>query len=106
MSNSFDFDTYGGGVEMFGSIFSNKEGLYWIPNRQVFGVIYKTDLPPHGSPQDRGSADRYYGRPYNPHFWPCGTSKGDRVPESAMTESEISAYKYGWDNELDRKDWG
>jgi len=27
-------------------------------------------LPKHGSPQDRGSADRYYGRPYDPHFYP------------------------------------
>ena len=27
----------------------------------------------HGSPKDRGSADRYYGRPFEPHWYPQGT---------------------------------
>ena len=30
----------------------------------------------NGSPRDRGSADRYYGRPYDPHYYPYGTGKG------------------------------
>ncbi len=34
----------------------------------------------HGSPKDRGSADAYYSRPYNPHYWPEGSYKGDRIP--------------------------
>ena len=33
----------------------------------------------HGSPTDRGSADRYYGRPYDPHWYPEGTGNGKRV---------------------------
>ena len=108
--NSFDYDQFGGGVEMFGnglSIWSGAKGsLKWIPNREIYGVIYKTELPPHGSPQDRGSADRYYGRLYSPHFWPLGTEKGDMIEKASMTQAEIAAYKYGWDNEKDRKDWG
>lgn len=97
--SEFDFDTYGGGVEMFGSSFN-------ISNREIYGVVHKDSLPKHGSPQDRGSADRYYGRSYNPHFWPEGTEKGFKVTESQMTQSEIEAYKYGFENEEDRKNWG
>ena len=35
--------------------------------------------PKHGGPLDRGSADRYYGRPFDPHFWQEGTYIGKRV---------------------------
>ena len=71
-------------------------------------IIYKSSgkLPKHGSPQDRGSADRYYQRPYEPHWWPNGTGKGEMVQQSEMTESQIEEYHYGWANEDDRKDWG
>ena len=63
-------------------------------------------LPKHGSPQDRGSADRYYGRDYNPHWYPSGTGKGDRIELANMTPAEIAEYTYGYNNEEDRKDWG
>ena len=43
LMDNFDYDTYGGGVELFGSVFS-------IPNREIYGVIHKTSLPKHGSP--------------------------------------------------------
>ena len=39
-------------------------------------------LEGHGSPSDRGGADAYYGRPYDPHYWPEGTYKGTRVSAS------------------------
>ena len=29
----------------------------------------------HNSPKDRGSADRYYGRRYNPHYWRVNEDK-------------------------------
>ena len=64
------------------------------------------DFPEHGSPQDRGSADRYYGRSYKPHWYPNGTYKGDAITENEMTESQIAEYRYGFENEEDRKDWG
>ena len=60
----------------------------------------------HGSPLDRGSADRYYGRPFDPHYWPMGTRKGIRIEENQMTEMQIAEYTFGYDNETDRKDWG
>lgn len=60
----------------------------------------------HGSPRDRGSADRYYGRPFNPHWYPEGTYKGQRIELQDMTADEIVAYTKGFNEEEDRKDWG
>ena len=62
--------------------------------------------PRHGGPLDRGSADRYYGRPFDPHYWPEGTYKGTGVEEAGMTVDQIEEYTYGYNNEKDRKDWG
>ena len=58
----------------------------------------------NGSPEDRGSADRYYGRSYKPHYYPNGTYKGPRVTD--LTPTQHAEYKRGWDNETNRKDWG
>ena len=63
------------------------------------------DIPRHGSPQDRGSADAYYGRGYNPHYYVGDTGLSERVEQDNMTVGEIAAYKYGYDNEDDRKVW-
>jgi len=65
----------------------------------------KTQGSRHGSPKDRGSADRYYGRRYEPHYYPSGTGKGIRIIEVLMTKEQVTAYKDGWDNEEDRKEW-
>lgn len=62
-------------------------------------------LPEHGSPQDRGSADRYYGRTYSPHWYPNGTGHEPRIEIYDMTSDEIFQYSYGWNNEEDRKEW-
>ena len=63
----------------------------------------------HGGPYDRGSADSYYGRPFDPHFYAGATYSSPRIPLDAMTADEITAYTAGFrDNEQfgDRKDWG
>jgi hypothetical protein len=62
----------------------------------------------HGSPYDRGSADSYYGRSFDPHYWPQGTYNGARVELAQMTAEEITAYSAGYThNELfgDKKSW-
>ena len=69
-------------------------------------IVKFPELPKHGSPQDRGSADRYYGRPYNPHYYPSGTGKGIRIEFAQMTNEQVVEYDYGFDNEEDRKNWG
>lgn len=63
----------------------------------------------HGGPWDRGSADSYYRRPYDPHYFKGATYSTDRVDEQHMTTEELAAYKAGYyDNEEsgDKKDWG
>ena len=60
----------------------------------------------HGSPYDRGSADRYYGRPFAPHCY-ISTAAGAfiRLEQDLMTEQQVAEYVAGWDEEYDRKDW-
>lgn len=59
----------------------------------------------HGSPYDRGSADYYYGRPHNPHWYPEGSYRGKRIEEADMTVEEIQAYDAGYEEETERKNW-
>lgn len=60
----------------------------------------------HGSPYDRGSADAYYRRRRDPHYYPEGTYKGERIGWEAMTNEEIQEYNLGYDEQDDFKDWG
>jgi len=60
----------------------------------------------HGSPADRGSADRYYGRSKDPHKYPNGTNNYPRINAIDLTKKEIAEYNEAYDNETDRKDWG
>lgn len=62
----------------------------------------------HGGPWDRGSADSYYGRPFNPHYYVGNTGTSELVEMAAMTAEEIVAYTAGYqDNEAngDKKEW-
>tara|TARA_R100001443_G_scaffold24547_3_gene36952 strand:+ start:431 stop:646 length:216 start_codon:yes stop_codon:yes gene_type:complete len=51
---------------------------------------------------DRGSADRYYGRPYQPHIWLDG-DHNQLVTERDMSKREIEMYLEAYENETDRK---
>jgi hypothetical protein len=51
----------------------------------------------HGSPADRGSADSWYRRPRDPHYWPDGSYNGTRVEAINMTAAELDAYNSGYD---------
>lgn len=54
----------------------------------------------HGGPYDRGSADSYYRRGFDPHFYEGATYKSERIEKEQMTEDEIEAYSAGYfDNE-------
>ncbi len=55
----------------------------------------------HGGPYDRGTADSYYGRDYNPHYFVGDSYNSPRVELAQMTADEIIAYTAGFkDNEL------
>jgi hypothetical protein len=51
----------------------------------------------HGGPFDRGSADSYYGRFYEPHYYVGATSVTKRVELADMTAQEIVAYTAGYE---------
>lgn len=62
----------------------------------------------HGSPYDRGSADSYYRRGRQPHWYPNGTGNLPRIDQADMTVDEIKAYNAGYDDnerEGNHKDW-
>ena len=62
----------------------------------------------HGSCFDRGSADSYYSRPRNPHYYKGATYTSDKVTIEEMTAEEIAEYDAGYDyNEQygDKKNW-
>ena len=63
----------------------------------------------HGGPFDRGAADSYYDRGYNPHYYTGDTYNSTRVEMDDMTAEQIVAYTAGYNyNEQfgDKKDWG
>ena len=71
-----------------------------------YTVHGKTYEQTHGNAFDRGSADSYYGRPRQPHYYPKGTYNGDPVTD--LTNDELEAYHAGYDyNEQhgDKKSW-
>jgi hypothetical protein len=60
----------------------------------------------HGSPWDRGSADSYYQRPRDPHYYPQGTYNGEPVTD--LTPEQVKEYLdgYAWNNKYgDKKNW-
>jgi len=62
----------------------------------------------HGGPFDRGSADSYYGRGLNPHYYKGATYQSDSVEMADMTAEEIEAYYAGYDDNEEsgnKKEW-
>jgi len=54
----------------------------------------------HGGPYDRGQADSWYGREYNPHYFVGDSYSSPRIELAQMTPDEIVAYTAGYtDNE-------
>ena len=60
----------------------------------------------HGGAYDRGSADAYYYRPPEPHYFTGDTYQSTKIEEVDMSEEEIAAYMAGYNETTDRKDWG
>jgi hypothetical protein len=59
----------------------------------------------HGCLYDRGSADSYYSRIYNPHYYVRETGSSPRVPLARMTPDEIVAYTAGYNDNEDMGDY-
>ena len=52
----------------------------------------------HGGPYDRGSADAYYQRPFDPHYFYGATYQSRRFDQSEMTTEELMEYTEGWED--------
>ena len=50
----------------------------------------------HGGPFDRGGADYWYRRGYEPHYYTGATYATDRVEKDDMTPEELAAYRAGY----------
>lgn len=64
------------------------------------------DRKRHGALYDRGSADSYYRRSPDPHWYPEGTGHGSRITN--LTIEEIEEYYTGYEhNEQygEHKEW-
>ena len=62
----------------------------------------------HGGPYDRGSADSYYYRSFNPHYFVSDTHASDKIDLKDMTAEEITAYSagYKWNEDFgSKKEW-
>ena len=79
-----------------------------VKRKEILMTTIPTKQPnrKHGSPYDRGSADRYYQRKFEPHYYPDGTGKGLRVTAELMHRDELKEYSLGYWEEDDRKDYG
>jgi hypothetical protein len=53
------------------------------------------DRAQHGSLYDRGSADSYYSRPPDPHWYPEGSYNGSKI--TALNDLELAEYLAGYD---------
>jgi hypothetical protein len=51
----------------------------------------------HGGAFDRGTADSWYSRPFDPHYYKGGSYMSDRVKAADMTEKELADYKAGYE---------
>lgn len=61
----------------------------------------------HGGPYDRGSADAYYQRAFDPHYWTDGTFGGQRIKIEKDTP-EYEAYRAGYQDQVNSgefKEW-
>ena len=64
----------------------------------------KVEFTRHGGAYDRGSADKYYGRAFAPHFY-----KGDSLQSELITNLDaeaLAAYTKGYNEQTDQKDYG
>lgn len=59
----------------------------------------------HGGAYDRGSADAYYGREFNPHYFKGASYDSEKVGRDGMDEYDIAAYTAGFNQTIDRKDF-
>ena len=79
---------------IFPHLVVNRFGVIEMETVEFGGVVFNAR---HGGSFDRGSADSYYGRDRDPHYYVGATSMSARIEESEMTPEAIEAYNAGYD---------
>jgi hypothetical protein len=96
-------NSYRGGITM-------KRDIFTYQGVDLDVTFAKSETVRHGGPFDRGSADSYYHRGEQPHYYVGDTHNSERVEQSEMNEQELLEYHAGFEyNEtinMDWKDWG
>lgn len=75
---------------------------------KIRSAISELDMR-HGSPYDRGAADSYYQRPFEPHYFVKDTYNSPRISAANMSAAEVALYARGFTDNEERgqfKDWG
>ena len=63
----------------------------------------------HGSAYDRGGADAYYRRKFEPHYYKGDSYSSERIELLDPSTKDYQAYKQGYQDQVDSgdfKDWG
>lgn len=55
----------------------------------------------HGGPYDRGSADAWYHRGCDPHYYEGPSMQSPKIPEELMTEQQVAEYELGYYDNVD-----
>jgi hypothetical protein len=58
----------------------------------------------HGGAWDRGSADAYYRRAYQPHMFEGATHQSRYIPAHQMDQHDIDAYRAGYEDQMQSGD--
>ena len=61
---------------------------------EFHGVTYNAR---HGGPFDRGSADSWYGRGVQPHYYTGATAQSTRLEQVDMSDKEVADYLAGYE---------
>lgn len=59
----------------------------------------------HGGAYDRGSADAYYQRPRDPHYYTGDTYNSTKIPSQDMSAEELAAYEQGYADQVESGDF-
>ena len=59
----------------------------------------KNNRTRHGSAYDRGGADRYYARAFDPHYYQAASYQSIRVSGDDLTPQQLADYSAGWESE-------
>jgi hypothetical protein len=73
---------------------------------ETIGFAQREVFTRHGGAYDRGSADAWYGRPAEPHYFTGATYQSTRIDAVDMSAEEIEAYMAGYtETPFAQKQW-